>query len=259
MPKRFRAVALTFLFLFLAFPASAVSLTIVDGEVFAQVSGVSETPIPISVAPSEDSITVSRGANSSTTAFVVSNRSITISADHVRGATLGDEASSRGGAFFSVSGPGGERVPYILTAAYEAEDEGEEPGRVYMSVSMWDLATDQVIFSALYTSFDTVDEILGFGVPGTSGGDLSTQGHSPGPGNPALGELFSGRTYSISVTFVSGNNSGPADAATATGFVRISFVPEPSTGLLAGAGVLLLGLGRQVRRLRAQCGAGHLR
>ena len=177
--------------------------------------------------PFSDSHTSSDGSASATSSYELSDAGFEITFEHARAGSndASGEAQSYGEIFFRLD----TDAVYELTGAYSANDS--EGRHVILDVFLDDQTTGTNLFGSTQDSYgDTPNESF---VLGGVGGDFSN--HLAG--SPS-GPLTAGHEYRLFYGALIGDRPLPAvQPASASGFVRLAIVPEPST-----AGLLLLGL-----------------
>ena len=163
--------------------------------------------------------------STSTTTYSLSTASFDITFDHRRGPAYLSYATSEAEISFIPD----VDVDFVMSGVYSSADPD---GRVVrLSAELYD-ATDpsQVYFYSEQESNATPDESLTLG---QSGGDY----FNVSAGSPT-GQLIGGHEYYffVAATIYSWPTSG-TNYAHAGGSVTLSFVPEPSTATLLGAGL----------------------
>jgi hypothetical protein len=183
--------------------------------------------------PDAGTVTASDGANTTNTSYDLANSGLSIGIDQM----INDAPApmtSEVRIFFTPDSD----VDYAISGIYSAVD----PVGRYIALDA--LLTDHLTSTALYyfsnVSLGTTNESFTLGVP--SGNFLAVETGA------LTGTLLAGHVYSLYVYAELnpfGNSS--TSAARGTGYVSLSFVPEPSTGLLVIAGLLGLAGWRRVR------------
>lgn len=226
-------------------PAAAVLVTLNPGSNASYIDAFAEdqngpasleTVYPVAL-PYVNGLSAVDGANSVDTAIVLSNSAFRISFQHVRGnGDLSSTALSFGRIFFSVASD----VEVFLDGRYSAQDD---QGRTtYLSVRLDRVNSPVTRYESTQESRSTPNESF---MVGGLGGDYR---------NRRQGQqrftLFAGDEYSLQYNaYIQASPSAAAGPATANGLVKLTFIPEPSTALLLGGGLLALGLPRRRRSL----------
>jgi hypothetical protein len=168
------------------------------------------------------------GGSSSYTEFNVSNAGFNITFDHTRAATTGAEAGSNSDLYFTVD----DDVDFQFSGAYAASDadggtlrlEARLVDRTIVTALDWLYRSYQVSHSTPNESF----------ILGLQGGDEANVLF----GSPT-GTLIAGHEYHFYfTTYINAANITPTEPATASGFVNLAFVPEPSTASLLALGLV---------------------
>jgi hypothetical protein len=222
------------LFLALLTGPSAYALGISLGpssiDAYADDGGVEHsTYIPTSV-PDSGSVTATHGGVTATTGFAFSDSGITLTFDHIRAPTL--YAAAYGGT--AVNGDRqiqfvpNANVPYVLEGVYTTVDV--DGGYVEFRAAFLDITANTVLFVNAQSSDSTPNESF---VLGLQQGDRDN--HLVGS---LSGMLIAGHTYALTTLATTQSLSNATTSATGTGHLSLTFVPEPSTGLLVIAGLL---------------------
>lgn len=218
-------------------PAAAVLVTLNPGANSSYIQALAEdqngaasleTANPLAL-PYLNSLSAVDGANSVDTTIVLSSSAFRISFQHTRG-DLGfnSTAFSAGNLFFSVSSD----VEVFVDGRYIAEDED---GRTtYLSVLVNRVNSPVTRYESTQESRSTPNESF---TVGGAGGDFRNR--------RSLQQrftLFAGDEYSLQyAAYIQASPSAATGPATANGLVKLTFIPEPSTALLLGGGLLALG------------------
>jgi hypothetical protein len=110
-----------------------------------------------------------------------------------------------------------------------------------LSVRLDDLTAPANLFNSVQESLATAAESF---TVGGSGGDSSNVNTGL-----ATGTLIGGRNYRLIVqNVIHAQSSAATQAATGSGTITLTFVPEPSTALLLGAGLAALAAARRRTR-----------
>ena len=218
-------------------PVASAAIIILSSNVSA---GASSTNGPGQVLlyqptsiPESGTVTATDGLAMSETGFSLSDDGFTITFDHQRTSNFLSYASGQASVFFRSD----RDTPYMLSGAYSSNDP---EGRLTRLETLLTSPTGTDLFSNGQQSHSTPNESF---VIGESGGD--TRNSLTGS---ATGTLLAGRLYDF-VAFAALEMfpiPGTAPAA-GSGSITLSFVPEPSTGLLLSAGLLTLGIARRKR------------
>jgi hypothetical protein len=201
-------------------------------------SQITDTLLP-ALLPFSATHTATSGANSSTSTWNLTSQAFEVTFAHTRGATENAFAQTIMNLLFQVDAP----AQYVLEGRYSALDPD---GRQIQQVAILDdtRASGPPLFRGLQISEQTPDETLVLG---------QTQGDA---GNVLIGSttgmLLPGREYQILAAFLILNGPAPPGGpASASGYLRLSFVPEPSPALLWLVGPALLAASRRGRPRRA--------
>lgn len=244
---------LLFACLLWASPAAAVTVTLNPGsnttsllsQAYADGGIIQQKFSNPTTLPVSTSDTATAGGSSVTTTYGLSNAALDITFSHAReGVVSGSQASafSDGSIYFSVDAA----VDYELAGSYTAVDPLGR--RVFLEVTLRDVTNATNLFYNKQESYSTVDESFTLG---GAGGDLDNQ--STGS---LTGTLLPGNEYLFDYSVLIQAYPQPAgDAATATGNVTLTLVPEPSTALLFSGGLLLLGTCRRGGSARGRAGS----
>ena len=227
---------------FFASSVSAATITLSDSYLAAMAdandgSQRDEDIVHLSLF-SSGTLAASQGGENSAVEYDLSKAGFEITFSHARAAAPNSvSAESIGQIYFSTD----RNIDYSVDGAYSAIDpEGRE---IYIRVFLVDYTDgwdDYVeLFHNVQISENTPDESL-------------LLGHQTAEYNllrgSATGTLIANRLYEFYfLTYIDSSLTGASGAATATGFVSLTFVPEPGTGLLAMSGLLVLAVGRRRR------------
>ncbi len=208
--------------------------TVADaGTLTASVLTVNPASLPTAGAPPSSV----DGANVASTTYNLSNAGFNITFSHDRAAPYASFVQSYGHIFFSPA----TNVNYVLSGAYSsnATDTGTS---TLMTAQIYDYSTSDNVFMNDQYSSTTSGESF---VLGQTGGDNSNQ-----LVGSLTGSLIAGHHYDL--YFMDYINSTPyagTTAAQATGYLNLTFVPEPSTAALLG--VSFTGLAAAGRKRRS--------
>ena len=217
---------------FVAPNASALNITLNTGgppEISSYASDsigalTPQTSSPTTL-PTGGSVTDTDGAATSTTTYSLSASSFTFTFDHARTATRYSFAESVVSILFTPD----TDVVFTLSGDYSANDV--DGMRTVLAITLFDQATHLGIYKSEQVSSSTPN--ASFTVGGL-GADTSSSTNT----------LLAGRGYLLLIdTSIVAANTATASAA-ATGSVTLSFVPEPSTGLLLAMSMLALAVSR---------------
>jgi hypothetical protein len=248
MVGRSRVIGLAAGLLLQAASASALTVELNPGffstdlQVRAEDGAASEAirnPVALPFLASES---VAEGAAASSAGFDLSSGGFEISFGLARpgGGSFG-RAESLAHVYFSVD----VEVAYAIGGSFGAIDpDGADATFVVELIEIRGVASDTLFFSR-QESTHTPDESF---VAGGAGGDSVNELLGS-----AAGTLLPGREYQFFFHALLGAQEAPSQPGTASGFARISFVPEPATGLLLAAG--LLALARRLSRLCRAAGS----
>jgi hypothetical protein len=202
---------------------------------FSSGADVVDMVAPVTLPYSHTS-TSALGGNSSESIYTLTNAAFNITLDHSRGSTYLNYGSSYGYVDFRVD----QAVNYVALGSYTAVDS--EGRRLVFTMNLLDRSTSSYVFDSSQVSFSTPDESFTLGENGGDGFNVDT--------GLLAGTLIAGRDYLFAYraelqAFPTASTSG----ATATGSLSLNFtanpVPEPSTALLLGAGLVALIVSRR--------------
>jgi hypothetical protein len=224
---------------FVLLPAQvAFAWTVALSEIgSSSVESATATPLdfvdaPIPQIPDTGSATSSSGGSTSITGYAVSNSVFEFTFDHSRAGASGSLAQSTANIYFSVD----ETVDYELEGLYTTSDVGEA-GTVLLFTWLLDDTAGTFAFANTQQSGSVPDESFTLGLE-EGNVDNALEGS-------LTGTLIAGHEYELSVWSYIESSSGDS-GATATGSVRLHFVPEPSAVSQLAAGLAgLLGLARR--------------
>jgi hypothetical protein len=183
---------------------------------------------PITELPSAGEATAIQGESSATTSFSVSNDQFDFYFDHYREAGESGAAARSSVSVFFIPG---EDVSYSFSGTYTAEDPAGRP--TFLDVDLIDFTASEGRFSSRQTSTSTPNESFALG---QLGGDSVSQLFGS-----QTGILAAGHQYQLIILVGLAGGIGPVpNPASGTGFVTLSFVPEPSVGLLLLGGLVTL-------------------
>ncbi len=250
--RRAPRVAVALGLVLLAWPASALTLTLdpgfrrSSGVVGVTDAGLTQTDY-LEDGALADGVqqSIASGANVATSHYAISNAELAIDFEHARDAdsAAGDyayQAFSRGSLYFGVD----VDVGYRLEGEYTAVDPVGRLTRLRVSLVDETLRPDPrhplpgaFPFRSHQESRSTPHESFQLGLlEGDSGnGPVGDVGD-----NSATGTLVAGHVYGLYWDTEISAHEPTSAPATASGFVRLQIVPEPSTGLLVGAGLVVL-------------------
>ncbi|MBW2267847.1 MAG: PEP-CTERM sorting domain-containing protein [Deltaproteobacteria bacterium] len=193
----------------------------------------SETVNPAALPYSYTSTNVDGGA-SSESVYALTNAGFDITLDHSRVSALNSSAISYGNIRFSVD----QNIDYVASGSYSAVDSGGR--QIYLNMNMYDVTASATVFQSFQLSEATPNESFTLG---GSGGDSSNQLLGS-----LTGTLIAGHEYSLNYNaFIKAYPTASTSGATASGSVSLTFIPEPSTALLLGLGLIGFGASRRRR------------
>jgi PEP-CTERM motif len=230
--------------LLLALPAQAVTVTILNSSHSTAVWAKDDVELLVasdefyaeSDLPFVYTHSVTQGGSAATANYDLSSRGFSITFEHARtgGAPQADPlltptAGSTGSVRFTVD----QDVDYQITGMYSAQDLAGR--RILFSVGLTEGLRTQVFYSQ-QVSDQTPNESFVLGGPG---GDIgSDENFVEGS---AVGTLIAGRIYRFDYdASLHVSPDATTEPATATGFVNLVFVPEPSTAALMALGMIAL-------------------
>jgi hypothetical protein len=224
--------------------ASALSVTLNGGGYNSFAASKARTTYPTEVLeslvpgsiPYFDSSTVADGDASAGTVVSLTDTGFIITFDHIRTTASNSVGQTGGAIYFSVD----EDVFYEAAGAYTAVDS--EGRLISLDNYLNDFTTQgPTIFATHVQSNSTPNESF---VLGVAGGDFSNNVYGPLTGTLVAGHVYEWGFNAVICTFCRAVSNPSATGATASGFVSLSFVPEPSTALLMGLGLAGLAIRR---------------
>jgi hypothetical protein len=185
--------------------------------------------------PDAGLVSASYGASNSTTGFNLSDAGFTFSFDHVRDSLYLAQGVTSAVIQFTPSAD----VDYILSGAYVSDNTGvQQQGLNAHLREEISPSTFTTLVSSSQESRSTTTESFLLGQPG---GDYYNN-----MVGSLTGTLLAGHQYQFSFdTYIAAYPEAATAPANASGYVTLAFVPEPSTGLLVSAGLLVLAGWRQ--------------
>ena len=221
--------------------ALTVSLTRPLGQITEASDGTTfdTNTLHPAVIPFSDTHTATSGANSSTSTWNLTSQAFEVTFEHTRGATENAYTQTIMNLLFQVDAP----AQYVLEGRYSALDP--DGRRLSQVATFVDTASGTPpLYWGLQISEQTPNETL---IVGQTQGDAA---------NTLIGSttgmLVAGREYQILAPFVLENGPAPPGGpASASGYLRLSFVPEPAPALLWLVGPALLAASRRGRPRRA--------
>lgn len=194
----------------------------------------SDIDLPVSL-PASGTSTAAQSRISASTSYGLSDSSFDFEFDHIRRNTA-PYAESEVELYFRPD----DDVDYVFSGIYSSLDAVGHP--IVLSLILNDLTTSTTLFSSYDASEDSPNEIFTLG---QSGGEFSFVSGRP------TGTLISGHDYFLHVfAQIEGDPLAATGTVQGTGFVRLAFVPEPSTAWLMGLGLVGFSLGRPGRARR---------
>jgi hypothetical protein len=192
---------------------------------------------PASLPYSYTSSSIDRGA-SSESEYDLSNDAFDITLDHYRLSTYGSYGWSTGDIYFSVD----QDVNYTASGSYTAVDAD---GRLIdLRAWLYDITGISMLFDSTQQSRSTPDESFTLGLTEADYAPLNSFSGS------LTGTLVAGHDYRFHYfAMLLANPSSSTTAATASGSVSLTFIPEPSTALLLALGIVGLAARRRRRVL----------
>jgi hypothetical protein len=224
-------------------PATAWTITLNGGGTSSLKTRTADGPPTVvaefvnpTVLPFDYISTSVDGDASSESVYSLSNDAFGITFDHARVSTYQSLGHSNGVIFFSVD----ENIDYIASGSYSAVDsDGRE---TYLWAELHDSTIGSVVFENLQWSQATPNESFTLGGAEGDFDNIST--------GSLTGTLIAGHDYTFEYNvFIQADPTASASGAIATGGVALTFIPEPSTALLLGCG--LVGFAARGRRRRA--------
>jgi hypothetical protein len=195
--------------------AGAVGITLDPASQLRVISADGDELLHITSLPASGSLQVG-SVSTVDTAYDLSESGFTITFDHANGGT-----ATTAGLFFTPE----EDVPYVIAGEYTAHGPGGE----------------LVEFTADLLSFTAGDLFFFYEI--SDAPDVSfALGSEPG----ATGTLLAGHEYRFEFGAFENTHSS-------SGFVQLTFIPEPGTALLLGLGGVA---GVMLRRQQLRCGDG---
>lgn len=225
--------------------ASAFTTTIVPGtasEIFAQaradqsVSLVTDSVVFTTIPANENLLAESSGGGFDATAtatILLTNPAFDIDLSLAQTGNLESSARVNGAIAFSVD----EAVPYNLSGALavlDTETSGEI-AKLFVRLATTDLQT--VLFSQLQETDGVIDPLFELGVDAGYGAPVGS----------LTGMLLANTDYLLSIDALVMDSSTPTESSYATGQINLNLVPEPSTALLLGFGLMALARGKRRR------------
>jgi hypothetical protein len=182
--------------------------------------------------PYPNSHSVTQGGSSSSTDYDLSDASFEITMEHERETANNAHGLSLAFIYFTVD----QNVDYLLEGVYTAVDAA---GRsIVQLASLYDNTDSSSSFYGRQESDHTPNESFTLG--------LAEGDNSNSVSCCLTGTLLAGHEYLFHYYNIVNAAAGSPSAATADGYVRLTFVPEPSTALLLAGG--LAGLAAAGRR-----------
>lgn len=184
------------------------------------------------VLPDSYTDSVVSGGASSTSEYDYTNDGFLITFTQSREGNEGGSGQSNGQVHFSVD----QNVDYEASGFYASVDlDGRE---LQLSLSLYDWDLGAFVFKSFQYSQTTVNESFTLG---GSGGDYGNENFGS-----LLGTLLAGHNYQLNYGVSLRTISiDPTGTATAAGYLSFALVPEPSTALLIGMGLVAMSAARR--------------
>ncbi|MDH5566724.1 MAG: PEP-CTERM sorting domain-containing protein [Myxococcales bacterium] len=163
------------------------------------------------------------GGSASLTGPTLTHTGFNITFDHTRTGVLNALASSDGELFFSVDAA----IDYAITGTYAASDPD---GRQIIQYVVLQEVGGPNLFSSYQESRATPDRLFSVG---NTDGDFFNMVEGSATGTLAPGEIY----RLIFANSIQASPTAASGSATASGFLTLVLVPEPSTALLLSIGL----------------------
>lgn len=172
------------------------------------------------------------GANSVTTSYTLGHDMFEFTLTHGRDANFNSVADSfSSGVYFSVD----TNVAYLLEGMYTAVDASGR--RVKQHLRLTDVTSATTLFENIQQSDATPNESFTLGLTGGDASNTLT--------GSATGTLIAGQEYQLFFDAFIQNQPTAGGSASASGFFRLSFIPEPSRAVLTLLGLCVVALRRR--------------
>ena len=236
----FSGLALAISVIFSASSSQAVVVTLDSGNTtsIASYAGVSQSAQDVvqpSSFPVSDTLNAVSGIDTSTTAVSLTNTAFSIDMTHSRDSAFNHWAKTEGFVYFSVD----QDVDYEATGSYSVLDGGGSGANVQLYGVLQDLTAANDLFFSDQQSGGDPNESFTLGLSEGSVSNFTV--------GSLTGTLLAGHDYVFAFGATSANVGFAASGTVSgSGNITLTFIPEPSTALLLGLG--LVGLSKKRKR-----------